>query len=97
MNRGVSPLGTRRIQFDFEFEGVRYRPTLERAPTEANLRRARLQLQGMGRGILQQFGKAAAAQGGFKVVVQALGNGCGNRSWFSKRSDCQRMSCCSSR
>ena len=47
LNRGVSPLGTSRIQFDFEFEGVRYRPTLERAPTEANLRRARLQLQGI--------------------------------------------------
>ena len=47
INRGVSPLGTNRIQFDFEFEGVRYRPTLERAPTEANLRRARLQLQGI--------------------------------------------------
>ena len=47
INRGVSPLGTNRIQFDFEFEGVRYRPTLERSPTEANLRRARLQLQGI--------------------------------------------------
>ncbi len=47
VNRGVSPLGTNRIQFNFEFEGVRYRPTLERAPTEANLRRARLQLQGI--------------------------------------------------
>ncbi len=47
VTRGVSPLGTNRIQFDFEFEGVRYRPTLERAPTEANLRRARLQLQGI--------------------------------------------------
>ena len=47
VNRGVSALGTNRIQFDFEFEGVRYRPTLERAPTEANLRRARLQLQGI--------------------------------------------------
>ena len=47
LNRGVSPLGANRIQFDFEFEGVRYRPTLERSPTEANLRRARLQLQGI--------------------------------------------------
>ncbi len=47
VNRGVSALGISRIQFDFEFEGVRYRPTLERAPTEANLRRARPQLQGI--------------------------------------------------
>ncbi len=44
---GVSALGTKRIQFDFEYEGVRYRPTLQRAPTEANLRRARLQLNGI--------------------------------------------------
>ena len=27
---GVSALGTKRIQFDFEYEGVRYRPTLQR-------------------------------------------------------------------
>ncbi len=42
---GVSPLGSDRIQFDFEFGGVRYRPTLRRRPTEANLKRARKQLQ----------------------------------------------------
>jgi integrase len=41
---GVSPLGSDRIQFDFEFDGVRYRPTLKRSPTEANLKRARKQL-----------------------------------------------------
>jgi hypothetical protein len=41
----VSALGGDRIQFDFEFDGVRYRPTLERSPTEANLKRARKQLQ----------------------------------------------------
>jgi integrase len=41
---GVSPVGSNRIQFDFEFDGVRYRPTLNRSPTEANLRRARKQL-----------------------------------------------------
>jgi len=44
---GVRPLGTKRIQFDFEYQGVRYRPTLERVPTEGNLRRARLQLEGI--------------------------------------------------
>ena len=42
---GVSALGINRIQFDFEFDGVRYRPTLKRNPTEANLKRARKQLQ----------------------------------------------------
>jgi integrase len=41
---GVSPLGSDRIQFDFEFDGIRYRPTLKRTPTEANLKRARKQL-----------------------------------------------------
>ena len=34
---GVSALGSDRIQFDFEFDGVRYRPTLKRSATEANL------------------------------------------------------------
>jgi integrase len=42
---GVTALGSDRIQFDFEFDGVRYRPTLKRSPTEANLKRARKQLQ----------------------------------------------------
>jgi integrase len=41
---GVCALGSDRIQFDFEFDGVRYRPTLKRSPTEANLTRARKQL-----------------------------------------------------
>ena len=42
---GVNALGSNRIQFDFEFDGVRYRPTLKRSPTEANLKRARKQLE----------------------------------------------------
>ena len=42
---GVIALGSDRIQFDFEFDGVRYRPTLKRSPTEANLKRARKQVQ----------------------------------------------------
>jgi len=41
---GVSALGSGRIQFDFEFDGVRYRPTLKRSAPEANLKRARKQL-----------------------------------------------------
>ena len=42
---GVTPKGSDRIQFDFELDGVRYRPTLKRLPNEANLRRARKQLE----------------------------------------------------
>jgi integrase len=37
---GVQAKGNTRIQFDFEFQGTRYRPTLKRIPSEANLRRA---------------------------------------------------------
>ncbi|MBS0422623.1 MAG: DUF3596 domain-containing protein [Proteobacteria bacterium] len=44
---GVSPLGKDRIQFDFEFEGKRYRPSIKRAPSEANLERALKQLEGI--------------------------------------------------
>jgi integrase len=44
---GVSAAGRERIQFDFKFGGVRYRPTLLRAPTETNLRNAREHLVGI--------------------------------------------------
>src|ERR1700719_790693 len=44
---GVTAAGPARIRFDFQFEGVRYRPTLRRTPTETNLRRARQQLDGI--------------------------------------------------
>jgi hypothetical protein len=44
---GVIAKGTRRIQFEFWFEGVPYRPTLLRTPTEANLREASEQLAGL--------------------------------------------------
>jgi integrase len=37
---GVRPKGLRRIQFDFEIDGVRFRPTLPWAPTPANLEQA---------------------------------------------------------
>lgn len=40
-NGGITPSGCRAIQYDFMFQGVRYRPSLKRTPTEANLRRAR--------------------------------------------------------
>jgi integrase len=42
---GISAAPHDRIQFDFVFEGVRYRPTIKRPPSEANLRRARERLQ----------------------------------------------------
>lgn len=42
---GVCAAQRGRIQFDFQFEGVRYRPTIRRPPSEANLRRARERLQ----------------------------------------------------
>jgi hypothetical protein len=41
---GVRAKGRQRIEFEFRYEGARYRPTLERTPTEANLRRAYKQL-----------------------------------------------------
>ncbi|MDB6102662.1 MAG: phage integrase family protein [Gammaproteobacteria bacterium] len=37
---GVRPKGLRRIQFDFEIDGVRFRPTLPWVPTPANLEQA---------------------------------------------------------
>lgn len=40
LTSGVHTKGRNRIQFDFEFDGVRYRPTIERIPSEGNLRRA---------------------------------------------------------
>ena len=42
---GVQAKGPDRIQFDFRIAGVRYRPTIYRKPTEANLRRAHEQLR----------------------------------------------------
>jgi hypothetical protein len=45
LSSGVRAIGHRTIQFDFKFEGVRYRPTLLRVPSESNLRRAREQLR----------------------------------------------------
>src|SRR5258708_13700686 len=41
MTGGVTVAGRERIRFDFKFDGVRYRPTLLKTPTESNLRRAR--------------------------------------------------------
>jgi integrase len=49
----VRAKGKHRIEFDFEFQGKRYRPTLKRAPTEGNLRRAIKQLEGIRERIAQ--------------------------------------------
>lgn len=42
---GVSAAPRGRIRFDFTIDGVRYRPTIQRPPSEANLRRARERLK----------------------------------------------------
>jgi integrase len=42
---GVSAAPHDRIRFDFMLEGVRYRPTIRRPPSESNLRRARERLE----------------------------------------------------
>jgi integrase len=42
---GVTARGKRRIQYDFMYEGVRYRPTLQHVPSERNLCLARQHLQ----------------------------------------------------
>ena len=41
---GVRPKGKNGVEFDFSFQGKRYRPTIARVPSEANLRRAHKQL-----------------------------------------------------
>jgi hypothetical protein len=42
---GVRAKGTGRVQFDFNFHGTRYRPTIVAEPTESNLQRARAKLR----------------------------------------------------
>jgi hypothetical protein len=42
---GVVAAPRGRIQFDFTFNGIRYRPSIRRPPSEANLRRARERLE----------------------------------------------------
>jgi integrase len=42
---GVVAASHGRIQFDFVFDGTRYRPSIKRPPSEANLRRARERLE----------------------------------------------------
>jgi Arm domain-containing DNA-binding protein len=42
---GVRAKGASRIQFDFNYAGTRYRPTIAAKPTEGNLKRARSRLR----------------------------------------------------
>jgi hypothetical protein len=42
---GVAAAPRGRIQFDFYLDGIRYRPSIKRPPSEANLRRARERLK----------------------------------------------------
>lgn len=44
---GVRAKPNNRIQFDFMLDGVRYRPTIRRAPTTQNLQAARVRLAGI--------------------------------------------------
>jgi integrase len=77
---GVCAKGADRIEFTFKFEGVRYRPTIKRIPNEANLRRARKQLEEI---------KARIANGTFSFAeefpdyryMKELGDVRGARMW----------------
>ena len=42
---GARPKGARRIQLDFNYAGMRYRPTIAAVPNESNLQRARAKLR----------------------------------------------------
>jgi integrase len=42
---GVRAKGANRIQLDFNYAGIRYRPTIAATPTESNLQRARTRLR----------------------------------------------------
>ena len=48
---GVVAASRGRIRFDFIFEGIRYRPSIRRPPSEANRRRARERLEDIKRQI----------------------------------------------
>ena len=48
---GVAAASRGRIQFDFRVDGIRYRPSIKRPPSEANLRRARERLEAIKRQI----------------------------------------------
>jgi len=59
--KGVVAASHGRIQFDFMFEGIRYRPSIRRPTSEANLRRARERLEDIKRQI--ELGTFSFAEG----------------------------------
>ena len=71
---GVRAKGRNRIQFDFEVDGVRYRPTLLRAPTEGNLRRAAVHLEEIKRRIATGSFDFADEFPEFRFLAQVPGN-----------------------
>jgi integrase len=73
---GVTVAGRERIQFDFEFGGVRYRPTLLRTPTEASLRRAREHLVGIKERIAAGTFSFAEEFPDFRHLNKVLDEGC---------------------
>jgi hypothetical protein len=70
---GVSGFGADRIQFDFELDGVRYRPTVKREPTEANLRRARKQMADIKRRIVEGVFTFAEEFPDYRLIKQVAG------------------------
>ena len=75
-NGGISPRGHRAIQYDFMLQGVRYRPSLRRTPTEANLRRAREHLAAIKERIAAgtfQFAEEFPRYRHIDMVMSALG------------------------
>lgn len=70
---GVSGFGADRIQFDFELDGVRYRPTVKREPTEANLRRARRQMADIKRRIAEGVFTFAEEFPDYRLIKQVAG------------------------
>jgi hypothetical protein len=69
----VSGFGADRIQFDFELDGVRYRPTVKREPTEANLRRARKQMADIKRRIVEGVFTFAEEFPDYRLIKQVAG------------------------
>jgi integrase len=80
---GVRTKGSNRIQFDFELGGVRYRPTVVRMPSEANLRRARKQLEDI---------KARIANGTFNFADEFPDfRDLGKVAWATTRRTCNNV------
>jgi integrase len=73
---GVTAKGRGRIQFTFKLEAARYRPTLPIVPTEANLRRARQQLERIKRSIANGTFSFAEEFPDFRNLKKVAAAGC---------------------